>query len=228
MIPTWNEVENITYLIKDIKKVLEGVKYEIIIVDRHSQDGTAKLARDLGAKVIYDDKGKGSALIKGFKEAKGDIIVSMDADLSNRASELKMLIAAIESGYDVCMGSRYLLGGGSNDMPLYRRIANKILVDIVNILYRSHYSDLCYGFRSFSKEALKKLDLKEEGFGIETEINIKAQKAHLKIIEIPSLEKKRENGEAKLHAFRDGYIIIKTIFKNYFAPEQKGSKKLSN
>src|SRR5271169_5428885 len=91
VIPTLNEQNNMHKLLNGIRSVLKDYK--------------------------YDDKGKGSALIKGLSAARGRIIISMDADLSHRPNELKLLIAGIEAGYDVCMGSRFLTGGGSDDMP---------------------------------------------------------------------------------------------------------------
>ena len=214
VIPTLNEEKNISEVIDGVKKVIDGYNYEIIVVDGHSSDNTTKIASSKGAIVIYDNIGKGSALKKGMNIAKGDIIISMDADLSNRPNELKLLITGIESGYDVCMGSRFIIGGGSEDMPALRKFGNKIFVMLVNLFYKSNYSDLCYGYRSFSREAIKKLNLKEKGFGIETEINIAAVKKGLKIIEIPSYEKKRSGGEGKLRTFQDGYNILKVIFKN--------------
>jgi hypothetical protein len=138
----------------------------------------------------------------------------MDADLSNEPKELNLLVESIRIGYDVCMGSRFMVGGGSEDISKIRILGNKFFVSVVNLFFGSKYSDMCYGYRSFRKSIIKKLDLKEDGFGIETEININAIKAHLKIIEIPSTEKKREAGEAKLRTFSDGYMILKTIVKN--------------
>ena len=217
IIPTFNEKRNIAELLHSVKSVLKDYTYEKIVVDKHSPDGTAEIARSLGAKVMYDDLGKGSALIKGMKSAKGRIIVSMDADLSNNPSELKLLISGIQIGYDVCMGSRFLTGGGSDDMPLFRKFGNKIFVYLVNLLYGSKYTDMCYGYRSFSRKAIKKLGLREKGFGIETEINIKTQKTGLRAMEVPSYEKKRGSGEGKLRSFSDGYRILKAIFGNLFS-----------
>ncbi|BCS90768.1 MAG: glycosyltransferase AglJ [Candidatus Micrarchaeota archaeon] len=216
VIPTWNEAGNIRTLIEDINRCLKGYNYEILVIDKYSEDGTADIARKMGARVILDKGGKGAALIRGFKEAKGDIVVSMDADLSHRPKELVLLIESIKIGYDAAMGSRFIIGGGSSDMPWYRRFGNKVFVILVNLLYRTHYTDLCYGYRSFSKEALNRLKLREEGFGIETEINIKCAKQRLNIIEIPSYEKKRSSGEAKLRTFRDGFRILKAIIKYKF------------
>lgn len=214
VIPTWNEEGNIGRVIPLIKKVMANSSYEIIVVDRYSKDKTTSIAKKLGARVLYDDIGKGSALIKGLENAKGKLLISMDADLSNEPKELKLLIAGIETGYDICMGSRFIIGGGSDDMPLIRKFGNKVFVLLVNFIFGANYTDLCYGYRSFKKGSLQKLGLKERGFGIETEINIKAIKRHLKVLEVPSMEKKRMEGVGKLNTFRDGYVILRTIFRN--------------
>jgi len=220
VIPTKNEEKNIGYVLKDIKKFFEekkDIKYEVIIVDAYSKDRTVEIAKKFGAKVIFDEFGKGSALIKGMKRAKGDIIISMDADCSNRVNELELLISGIKAGYDVCMGSRFLQGGGTGDMPLIRKIGNKFFVFLVNLLYHANYSDLCYGYRSFKRSAIKKLNLEEKGFGIETEISIKAVKEKLKVLEVPSFEKPRKFGKGNLKTLRDGFVILKVIIKNLFS-----------
>jgi glycosyltransferase involved in cell wall biosynthesis len=217
VVPTFNEAANIAKVISGIRRSMKRHSYEIIIVDRHSPDGTADKAKALGASVLYDDIGKGSALTKGFRRARGRVIISMDADLSNRPNELALLIAGIESGHDICMGSRFLAGGGTGDMPVHRRLGNRLFVALVNLLYGSHYTDLCYGYRSFANGVAQKLRLEEKGFGIETEINIKAQKKRMRVLEVPSYEKPRVRGEAKLHSLRDGYVILRTILKNVAA-----------
>ena len=214
VIPTLNEERNIGSLLRQVSPILKGYNHEIIVVDGHSKDRTVRIAKSMGAKVIYDNLGKGSALTKGIGAAKGRIIVSMDADLSNRARELKLLIAGIETGYDICMGSRFLTGGGSDDMPLIRKMGNGFFVWIVNRIYGSRYTDLCYGYRSFARNVPKRLKLEEKGFGIEAEISIKAVKMGMKTLEVPSYEKKREAGQAKLMTVRDGWVILKTIMRN--------------
>jgi glycosyltransferase involved in cell wall biosynthesis len=214
VIPALNEGRNIRKVITEVDRMLRDTRHEIIVVDGHSTDDTVKIANSLGAKVIYDSVGKGSALIKGLKASKGAVIVSMDADLSNEPKELGLLIDGIQIGYDVCMGSRFMAGGNSEDISFIRVLGNRFFVWLVNTMFGSRYSDMCYGYRSFSREALRKLDLKETGFGIETEINIKAVKEGLKTLEVPSVEKKRMAGDPKLRTFRDGYVILRTILKN--------------
>ena len=214
VIPALNEGRNMRRVLEGVKAILGVSDYEIIVVDGHSTDNTVKIAKENGAKVIYDDVGKGSALIMGLKAGKGNILVAMDADLSTDPKEMGLLIDGIKIGYDVCMGSRFMAGGSSEDISPIRKIGNMFFVLLVNHLFGSNYSDMCYGYRSFKKSILKKLNLKETGFGIETEISIKAVKNNLKVLEVPSIEKKRVAGESKLRTFKDGYVILRTIIKN--------------
>ncbi|MDE1767746.1 MAG: glycosyltransferase family 2 protein [Candidatus Micrarchaeota archaeon] len=214
VIPALNEGKNIGRVIREVKGILDGRKYEIVVVDGYSTDNTVEISKKLGARIIYDEVGKGSALIKGLGSAKGDIVVSMDADLSNEPKELELLISGVEIGFDVCMGSRFVTGGNSEDISFIRVLGNRFFVHLVNVLFGSRYSDMCYGYRSFNRHAVRTLGLKETGFGIETEISIKAIKHHLKTLEVPSVEKKRVAGDPKLRTFRDGYVILRTILKN--------------
>ncbi|MCD6398736.1 MAG: glycosyltransferase family 2 protein [Candidatus Aenigmarchaeota archaeon] len=214
IIPTLNEERNLPIVLRDLKK-LDFID-EIIIVDGYSKDNTVKIAKKFGCKIIYDNKGKGSALKVGMNAAKGDIVVDMDADCSMTANEILLLKAGIEAGYDVCMGSRFIQGGGTEDMPFLRKFGNKFFVFLVNLFWGMNYSDLCYGYRAFRKNIIKKLDLKRDGFGIETEMSIKAAKKGLRVLEVPSFEKARAFGKGNLRTFSDGWNILKTIIEELF------------
>ncbi len=217
IIPTFREEKNIAKVLQGVKKQLSGRRSEIIVVDDvRGKDKTAEIAKRMGARVLYDNVGKGAALIKGLKAAKGDVLVAMDADLSNEPKELALLIDAIDIGYDICTGSRFIIGGGSEDIPPFRVFGNKFFVFLVNVLFHANYTDMCYGYRSFRKGVPARLGLSEKGFGIETEINIKAIKNGFRVIEVPSTEKKRAAGEGKLRTFSDGWVILSTILKNIF------------
>ncbi|MCK4634586.1 MAG: glycosyltransferase family 2 protein [Candidatus Aenigmarchaeota archaeon] len=213
VIPTLNEEKNLPIVLEELKKM--KCINEIIVVDGRSGDRTVDIAKKFGCKVVYDDKGKGSALRKGMNMASGGVIVNMDADCSMIPKEILLLKAGIEAGYDVCMGSRFIQGGGTEDMPLFRKIGNKFFVLLVNSFWGMNYSDLCYGYRAFRKSAIKDLDLKRNGFGIETEISIKAAKKGLKILEVPSFEKSRKYGKGNLRTFKDGWNILKTILGEF-------------
>jgi glycosyltransferase involved in cell wall biosynthesis len=212
IIPTLNEEKNLPRVLEDLPDYID----ELIVVDGHSKDRTMEIAKEHGAKIIFDDVGKGSALRKGMKEATGDIIIIMDADCSHIPAEIPLLIAGIESGYDVCMGSRFIQGGGSEDITLLRRFGNKFFVFLVNLIWGMNYSDLCYGYRSFRGGCIEKLELESDGFGIETEISIKAAKKKLRILEVPSYEKSRVHGEGKLRTFHDGFEMLSRIVKEVF------------
>jgi hypothetical protein len=123
------------------------------------------------------------------------------------------LTEGIKAGFDICMGSRFIQGGGTEDMPWHRKLGNKFFVFLVNSIWGMNYSDLCYGYRSLRKSCIKRLGLKENGFGIETEISIKAAKKNMRVLEIPSYEKGRASGEGKLRTFSDGWLILKTIMR---------------
>src|SRR5581483_12252908 len=110
-------------------------------------------------------------------------------------------------------GSRFIQDGGSDDITLLRNIGNFCLCAFVNVLFRTLYSDLCYGYNAFWKRCLDHLDLDCDGFEIETQINLRMHKAHLKIIEVPSFERRRIYGQSNLNTFRDGWRVLKTIVR---------------
>lgn len=215
IIPTLNEVENIGDVIGRLKRI--GC-FDILIVDGHSEDGTAVYARKLGAKVIVQNgKGKGGALRQAFEDSclDSDVIVIMDADGSMAPEELPMFTKAIKSGVDLVKGSRFLAQGGSDDLTPIRLIGNKILTWVLNLLFLTNYTDLCYGYMAFRKEALRKLSsyLKSDKFEIETEICVKARILGLNVLEIPSFEHVRHYGISNLSTYKDGFKILKLLIR---------------
>lgn len=214
IIPTLNEAQNVKHVFPYIPQLVD----EIIVIDGGSTDGTIeeilKFRKD--AIIIVDMiHGKGAALRKGFGVVTGDIIIMMDADGSHDPKEIPSILDPVLNGYDVTKASRLLPGGGSDDFTRFRRLGNKIFVVMVNKLYGAHFTDLCYGYRAFKKEAVKKMCCKSNGFEIETEQSILMIKAGLRIKEVPSFEAKRKNGVSNLKTFRDGWRIIKLIISEY-------------
>lgn len=226
IMPSLNEAEAIGQVIRELKR--NGYN-NIVVVDGHSTDGTDEVAMKLGAKVIEQKgNGKGAALLQAFNHdgVNDDVIVMIDADGSMSAKEIPLFLQAIISGADLAKGSRFLPGGFSEDMSFIRRVGNLFFVSLVNWLWSTNYTDLCYGFVAFGKEAFEKMrrDLKSKNFEIETEICIKAKKIGLKVVEIPSVELRRSYGESNLNAFKDGFSILRIILGEFFNRNRKGKK----
>jgi hypothetical protein len=123
-----------------------------------------------------------------------------------------MFVGALLSGADFAKGSRFLQGGGTEDMPNYRKFGNWGFVQIVRLLFGGKYTDLCYGYNAFWKRVVPLLALDCVGFEVETMMNVRALKARLKIIEVPSFEYPRVYGKGRLRTIPDGWRVLKTIF----------------
>lgn len=216
VIPAKNEARNLRHVFASIPVWVD----ELILVDGHSLDDTIVVARELhpGVKIIEQwGRGKGDALQVGFAACKSDIIVMMDADGSTDGMEIPRFIAALVTGADFAKGSRFSSGGDSDDITFARRLGNRILSGLVNMLFGTRYTDLCYGYNAFWAKHLPKLDLDCDGFEIETVMNVRAAKAGLTIQEVPSHEHSRLHGESNLHVVRDGIRIAKFILQERFS-----------
>jgi glycosyltransferase involved in cell wall biosynthesis len=220
IVPTLNEAANLPHVLPFIPLWVD----EVIIVDAGSSDGTAEVALELlpDAIVLTElRKGKGRALCTGFENATGDFIVAMDADGSTDPREIPAYIGALVAGADLAKGSRFMQGGGTDDMELHRNLGNKLLTFTVNRLFKGHYSDLCYGYFAFRRDALPSLIRSTDdvaGFEIETFINIRALKNRLQVAEVASFEYDRIHGTSNLNALRDGLRILRVIVREFFSP----------
>ena len=212
VIPTRNESQNLHYLLPYIPPVVS----EVILVDGHSTDDTIAVAQQLlpTIQIIRQQgKGKGDALRVGFAACTGDIIVMLDADGSTDPDEITRFVEALLQGNDFAKGSRFIAGGGSHDITPLRSLGNYALSQLVNILFGTRYSDLCYGYNAFWKHCLDRIHLDCDRFEIETQMNIRMYKAGLKIVEVPSMERPRLFGQSHLRTFRDGWRVLRTIMK---------------
>jgi glycosyltransferase involved in cell wall biosynthesis len=214
VVPAMNEAENLPHVFATLPQWID----EIVLVDGNSVDDTVAVARRLrpNVKIVTQTgKGKGDALAAGFAACTGDIIVMIDADGSTDGHEIISFVGALVTGADFVKGSRYAAGGGSDDLTFNRRFGNRVLTGIVNTMYRTQYTDLCYGYNAFWARHLEVLNLDCDGFEVETLLNIRAAKAGLKVHEVPSHERNRIHGESNLHVVRDGLRVLKTILREY-------------
>ena len=157
----------------------------------------------------WDYSGKGNALACGWAAATGDIIAMIDADGSTDAGEIPSFVSALLNGADFAKGTRFARGGGSEDITRLRGLGNRMLTGLVNLLYGTKYTDLCYGFNVFWRKHLSALGfdaatilptdnsgcLWGDGFEIETLINMRLAAAGLAVAEVPSFE--RASGRAR-------------------------------
>jgi glycosyltransferase involved in cell wall biosynthesis len=216
IIPTLNEAGNLPHVLTRIPEMVD----EVVLVDGHSIDDTVAVAQMLRPDirvVLQNASGKGNALACGFAAATGDIIVMLDADGSTDPAEIPRFVGALLDGGDYAKGSRYLDGGGSLDLTRLRSFGNRGLTAIVNLLFRTPYTDLTYGYNAFWTDCLKHLQVNRGGFEGEVLIHVRAGRAKLNIREVPSMEHERIFGESKLNAMRDGVRILRMILRERLA-----------
>jgi len=215
VIPVMNEAENLYYVLPYLPPIVS----EVILVDGHSNDNTTEVAQKLCPQirvVVQTGKGKGNALREGFAACTGDIIVMIDGDGSTDPAEITRFVDALLQGHDFAKGSRFVEGGGSEDITPLRSLGNAGLSTLVNLLFHTKYSDLCYGYNAFWRYCLDMMQVDGDGFEIETVLNLRAYKAGLNIVEVPSYERLRIFGVSNLRVFRDGWRVLKTILKERF------------
>jgi glycosyltransferase involved in cell wall biosynthesis len=224
VIPARNEARNLPHVLGE----LPGGLHEVILVDGWSVDDTVQVARRCrpDIRVVRQTRnGKGNALACGFAAVTGDIVVMLDADGSADPAEITRFVGALVAGADFAKGTRFTRGGGSHDITRFRRWGNAGLNWLVNRLYGTRYSDLCYGYNAFWLDLLPVLDLPPlsiagcgpedmiwgDGFEIETLINVRVSRARAAIVEVGSVERCRLYGESNLKAVSDGFRVLKTI-----------------
>lgn len=223
VIPTLNEARNLPHVFARLPDEL----HEVIVVDGNSADDTVAIARRLRPDVrivIQNRSGKGNALACGFAAATGDVIAMVDADGSADPAEIPRFVQALLDGADFAKGSRFIFGGGSSDITRLRRLGNRMLGGLVNLLCGTKYSDLCYGYNVFWRRHVSVFGLPAEtdvpiggrlwgdGFEVETLMNIRIAQAGLKVKEVASYEYSRIHGVSNLRAPSDGWRVLRTIF----------------
>ena len=216
IIPALNEARNLRHVLP----LIPWFVHEIILVDGYSTDDTVKLVEHLRPTIrppihiiMQTGKGKGNAIRVGCAASTGDIIVTLDADGSADPREIPLFVEALIRGNDFAKGSRCIRGGGSHDFSRMRRLGNYGLRKVVNLLFRTRFSDLCYGYNAFWKYCLDSIEIDCDGFEVETLIHLRVHKANLRVVEVPSVEYRRIYGKSNLHALRDGLYVLRTILR---------------
>ncbi len=233
VLPAYNEARRLEDSVKRVLYVAKelGYDFEVIIAEDGSTDGTDKIASELAKEYdevrhIHSDErlGRGRALKNAFKEAKGDILVYMDVDLSTDLKHLKELVDSIViEGFDVVTGSR-LLEGSKADRPAKRLIASKVYNTLVRILLKSKVRDHQCGFKAFKRDAILRIceEVKDNHWFWDTEVLVLAQRMGYRVKEIPVEWKQSEDTKVKLG--RDSLYMFSQVLRMWLEEKRRDRK----
>ncbi len=214
VVPAINEAENLKILIPQIKKTLIPItkEYEIIVVDGHSTDATVQEAKKAGAIVVVQKEiGFGSALKEGFAQAKGEYIITIDADLSHEPEIIKAMWREKENA-DILIGSRYVRGG-SAQQSLLRKMLSISLNRTLSGFLALPLKDLSSNFRMYKRTVLEEIGITSSGFEALLEILIQSVLRGFSIKEVPLQYHSRNCGVSKVRNISFGFAYWKTFFR---------------
>ena len=215
VMPCLNEANTLPACIKKALKFLDesGVEGEVIVADNGSTDGSVKIARELGARVVEAPvRGYGAALSAGIYEAKGTFVIMGDSDASYDFLGLGPFVDKLREGYDLVMGNRFLGGISKGAMPfMHRYVGNPMLSALGRRIYgHAVCHDFYCGLRGFRKDSIARLGIQSTGMEFALEMIIKAELYELKITEVPTtLSPDGRDRKPHLSTYRDGWRSLR-------------------
>lgn len=210
LIPTLNEEPTIGALVREFRDL--GYTH-ILVIDGKSSDDTRDIASREGAKVVIQSmKGKGNAMIEAFGLIEQPYILMMDGDGTYSPSDAGRMLQPLVEGYDHVIGDR-LTDQNRDAFSRLNFLGNQVLNRLFKAAHSYYLSDILSGYRAFTRHSLSTMQLKEEGFVIETEISSEAVRKGMKIKVVPIQYRKRPGTATKLNPFHDGFKIGATIYR---------------
>jgi glycosyltransferase involved in cell wall biosynthesis len=222
IIPVFNEEVTVGDIVTRTKETLEklGVSYEVLVVDDGSYDRSADIAQEREATVLRGcHKGKGFALRCGFRQAKGDFVVTLDADGSHKPEEIPLVLRYLmEDKADFVVGSRFANSEANKaKIPKINRTGNRLFNNLTGYLTGVKISDSQSGFRAIRSSLIKKMNLGSHGYEVESEMLVKALRMDARVRETPISFDQRTVGNSKLDPLRDGARILYAIIASYLS-----------
>ena len=219
-LPTYNEIENLEPMVGALGQVLpDGGR--VLVIDDGSPDGTGELADRLAAELPWVSvlhrlrkEGLGRAYIAGFHRALADgaeLVLEMDCDFSHDPRDVPRLIAAVEAGADVAIGSRYVPGGGTENWGLVRRLISRGASLYTRTLLMPVH-DPTSGFKCFRRDVLERIDLDaidSMGYAFQIENVYRARRAGFTVVEVPIVFAERQVGHSKMSR----KIVLEAMWK---------------
>jgi dolichol-phosphate mannosyltransferase len=214
ILPTYNEADNVEPIVGAAGDVLAGASpagFRVLIVDDGSPDGTGRIADRLAAErdwleVLHrsEKNGIGPAYLAGFRHAldrDAGFLMEMDSDFSHDPADLARLLAAVNAGADLALGSRYVPGGGVSDWGLLRRLVSEGGSTYARWVLGLKVRDLTGGFKCFRREVLEAIHfdgVRSRGYAFQVELTYRAVRAGFRVVEVPIVFRDRRVGQSKM------------------------------
>jgi dolichol-phosphate mannosyltransferase len=223
VLPTYNEAGNIVDLIDAITSALKGYELETIVVDDNSPDGTWKLVAeksklDPRVRLVHrtTERGLTSAIWAGIRQARHDVVCWMDCDFSHPPETLPNLVARLDDGYDLVVGSRYVPGGkdARKESPL-RIVLSSIITKLSSLLLVPNFKDYTSGFIAIRREVFDHIQLRGNYGEYFIDLIFRAHRAGYRFIEIPYENAPRRTGESKTESgmIRKGFQYLWVVLR---------------